>query len=82
MNVAVALPDATATEPGTVNAAALLDKVTVAPIVFETVTVQVELAPGPRLVGVHTTPLNTTGATSEMAAVCVLPFNEAVIVPV
>ena len=73
MNVAVALPDATATEAGTVNAAALLDSVTVAPIVFETVTVQVELAPGPRLVGVHWSNETITGATTVSVAVCEVP---------
>jgi hypothetical protein len=54
----------------------------VAPPVFDTVTVHVELAPEPRLVGLQLNPLNTTGATSEIVVVCVLPFNVAVIVAV
>jgi hypothetical protein len=82
VNVAVVLPDPTATEPGTVSAAALLDSVTVAPPVFDTVTVHVALAPEPRLVGLHVSPLTTTGATSEIEAVCVFPFSVAVTVAV
>ena len=53
MNVAVVLPAPTVTDAGTVNAAALSDSVTVAPPVFDTVTVHVELAPDPRLAGLH-----------------------------
>ena len=82
VKVAVVLPDATATEAGTVNAAALSESVTVAPPVFDTITVQVELPPDPRLVGLQVSPLSTTGATSEMFAVCVLPFSVAVMVAV
>ena len=52
-NVAVVLPAPTVTDAGTVNAAALSDNVTVAPPVFDTVTVHVELAPDPRLAGLH-----------------------------
>ena len=82
VNVAVVLADPTATEAGTVNPAALLDSATVAPPVFDTVTVHVALAPDPRLVGLQLTPLTTTGATSEIVAVCVLPFSVAAIVAV
>ena len=78
--VAVVLPDPTVTEAGTVSAAALSDNVTVAPPVFDTVTVHVELPPDPRLAGTHASPLSTTGATSEIAAVCVLPLSVAVMV--
>ena len=82
VNVAVVLPDATVTEAGTVNGAALLDSVTVAPPVLDTVAVQVALALDPRLVGAHVNPVSNTGATSEIAAVCALPFNVAVSVAV
>ena len=75
-------PDPTVTEAGTVNAAALLDSVTVAPPVFDTVAVHAELPPGPRLAGLHASPLSTTGATSAIVAVCVLPFSVAVMVAV
>jgi hypothetical protein len=82
VNVAVVLPAPTVTEADTVNAPALLDSVTVAPPVFDTVTVQVELPPDPRLVGAHASALSTTGATSEIVAVCVPPFSVAVMVAV
>jgi len=82
VKVAVALPDPIVTEAGTVNAAALLDRFTVAPLDLETVTVHVALAPDPRLAGTHARPLSTTGATSEMVAVCELPFSVAVMVAV
>jgi hypothetical protein len=82
VKVAVVLPDATAAEAGTVNAAALLDTVTVAPPVCVTVTVQVALPPDPRLAGLHVSPLSNTGATSAIVAVCVLPFSVAVMVAV
>jgi hypothetical protein len=82
VNVAVVLPAPTVTEAGTVSAAALLDSVTVAPPVFDTVTVHVELTPEPKVVGLHVRPLSTTGASSEIEAVCVLPFSVAVTVAV
>ena len=82
VKVAVVLPAPTATEAGSVNGTALSDSVTVAPPVFDTVTVHVELAPEARLVGLQVNPLSTTGATSEMLAVCVLPFSVAVMVAV
>ena len=75
-------PEPTAIETGTVNAAALLDSVTVAPAALDTVTVQVALPPDPRLVGLHVSPLTNTGAAREIVAVCVLPFNVAVRVAV
>jgi len=76
------LPDPTVADAGTVSAAALLDSVTVAPPVFDTVTVQVEFAPGPRLVGLQINALSTTGATSDIVAVFVLPLSVAVMVAV
>ena len=82
VNVAVVLADPTVTEPGVVSTAELSDNVTVAPPVFDTVTVQVELAPEARLVGLQVSPLSTTGATSEMFAVRVLAFSVAVMVAV
>jgi len=82
VKVAVVLPDPRVTETGTVSAAALLDRDTVAPPVFDTVTVHVEFAPDPRLAGLHVSPLSTTGATSEIVAVCVLPSRVAVMVAV
>jgi hypothetical protein len=44
--------------------------------------VQVELAPDPRLVGLHVNPISVTGGASEMVAVAVLPFRVAVTVAV
>ena len=82
MNVAVVLPAPTATEAGVVNSAALSDSVTVAPPVFERVTVHVELAPEPRVLGLHVSPLTVTGAMSEIVAVWALPFSVAVTVAV
>ncbi len=67
--VAVVLADPTVTLAGVVNAAELLDKLTVAPPVFDTVTVQVALAPEPRLEGLQPSAVTTAGATSEMVAV-------------
>ena len=82
VKVAVVLPAAIATEGGTVNAAALLDSVTVAPPVFDTVTVHVELAPDSRLAGAHASPPTTVAVARVMVAVCVLPFSVAVMVAV
>jgi len=58
VNVAVVLEDPTVTEAGTVSVAALLDSATVAPPVFDTVAVHVELAPEAKLVGEHVMELN------------------------
>ena len=82
VNVAVVLPDPTVNEAGTANAAALLDSVTVAPLVFDTVTVHVELAPEPRLVGLHVSPLTTVAVASEIEAVAVPPFSVAVMIAI
>ena len=69
VNVAVVIDAPTVTEPGTVSAAALLDKLTVAPPVFDTVTVHVELPPDPRLLGLHVSPLTTVAVASVMVVV-------------
>jgi hypothetical protein len=82
VKVAIVLPDPTVTVPGTVNAAALLDSVTAAPPVFDTVTMHVELLPDPRLAGLHVRPLRTVAVASVIVAVCVLPFSVAVMVAV
>jgi hypothetical protein len=82
VKLAVVLPDPTVTEAGVVSATALSDSVTVAPPVFDTVTVQVALAPDSRLAGLQLNPLSSTGATSEIVAVRVLPFRLAVTVAV
>jgi hypothetical protein len=82
VKVAVVLLDPIVTDAGTVNAAAVLDSVTVAPPVCVTVTVQVALPPDPKLAGLHVTPLSSTAVTSEIVAVCMLPFTVAVMVAV
>ena len=82
VNVAVVLPAPTVTEGGTVNAAVLLDRATVAPPVLDTVTVHVELTPDPRLVGLHVSPLTTVAVPSAIVAVAVPPFSVAVMVAV
>ena len=82
VNVAVVLPTPTVTDVGTVSAAALSERVTVAPPVFETVTVQVELPPDPRLAGAHVSALTTVAVASVIVAVAVLPFSAAVMVAV
>jgi hypothetical protein len=81
-NVAVVLPAPTVTEAGTVKAAVLLDSVTVAPPVFDTVTVHVALPPDPRLVGLHVNPLSPAAAARAIVAVAAPPFNLAVRVAV
>jgi hypothetical protein len=85
VKVAVVDADVTVTEAGTVSTPTLLDRLTAAPpalAAFDSVTVQVEFAPVPRLVGLHDTALTTVAAASEMVAVCELPFREAVTVAV
>ena len=81
-NVAIVLPAPTVTVAGTVKDAVLVDSATVAPAVFDTVTVHVALAPDPRLGGVHVNPLTTVAVASEIEAVCVFPFSVAVTVAV
>ena len=82
VNVAVVFPELTATVDGTLNPATLLDSVTVAPPMLDTVAAQVEVAPDPRLVGVQANPISVTGGVSEIVAVAVLPFRVAVMVAV
>ena len=82
VNVAVVFPELTATVDDTLNPATLLDSVTVAPPMPDTVAVQAELAPDPRLVGVQVNPIKVTGGASEMVAIAVLPFRVAVMVAV
>jgi hypothetical protein len=70
-------PVATLTEAGTVNAAALLASVTTippAPAGCEIVTMQVDVAPELRLVGLHDRKVTVVAATSEIDADCELPL--------
>ena len=78
VKLAVLLPAATTTVAGTVSAPVLLDRDTVTPTVFDTVAVQVELPPGPRIAGVQLSALTAACAVSAMLAVCVLPLRLAV----
>jgi hypothetical protein len=78
----VVLAAPTVTEAGTVNDAALLDSATVAPPVFDSVTVHVELPPDPRLVGLQVSEFTSIGADNEMVAVRVLAPSVAVMVAV
>ena len=82
VNVVVVPLAPTATVDGTLNPATLLDNATVAPPAADTVAVQVEVAPDPRLVGLHVNPVSVTGGVKEMVAVSVLPFRVAVMVAV
>src|ERR1039458_3067773 len=82
MKVAVVAPAATATDPGTVSAAVLLDSVTVPPAAFVSVTVQVLVPPLLSVAGVHDNELTVTAAAKAIDAICVLPFNDAVSVAV
>jgi len=71
VKVAVVAPAATVTDPGTVSAAPVSDKVTTAPpagAAFVKVTLQVLAAFGPRLVGLHASDDTSTGATRLTAA--------------
>ncbi len=70
-------PDATVTDAGTVSAAALLERDTAIPpepAACDSVTVQADVPPEPRLAGVHDTRLTAAGATSRIDAVCELPL--------
>ncbi len=80
--MAVVFPVPTVTDAGTLSAPALLASPTMAPPVFDTVTVHVELAPVPRVEGLQMSPLRTVAVASEIVAVCVLPLSVAVIVAV
>jgi hypothetical protein len=80
VKLAEVAPAATLTETGTVNAAALLDSVTAIPpepAGCEIVTVQVDVPPELRPVGLHdrrVTVVTVVTATSEIDAVCELPL--------
>jgi hypothetical protein len=60
----------------------LLESVTVAPPVCETVTVQVELPPEPRVEGAQLSAVRVICDANASVAVCVLPFRVAVTVAV
>ena len=84
VKVAVVALAETATEPGTVNAALLLDSETVPPPVPLIVTVQVDVPPEFRLPGAHDTLLSVGGAPPpitmlppEPDAVMATPFGSA-----
>jgi len=65
------VPDATLTEAGTANAAALLESATVAPpepADLDNVTVQADDPPVVRLVGLHDSALTVVCASSDMYA--------------
>jgi hypothetical protein len=81
VKVALARPDCTVTEAGTVRAAALLESDTAAPLepaALESVTVQEEVPAEVRLVGVHDNELTSVEGTTEIDAVEELPFKAAV----
>jgi hypothetical protein len=59
-------PAATVTDPGTVNAATPLERITTVPpppAALDSDTVQVETAPDPRIVGGHVTAFNAAGGS-------------------
>jgi hypothetical protein len=83
LKFAVVAAAATVIEAGTVSNALLLASVTVDPptgAVCVSVTVQLLTALCPRLVGLHTTPDTSTGATRLSVAVCELAPSVAVTV--
>jgi hypothetical protein len=76
VKVAVVDPTATATDPGTVSAAVLLDSVTVPPPVFVSVTVQLLVPPLLSVAGVQLKPAKTGGAAGAVT-VPPLPLMES-----
>jgi hypothetical protein len=82
VKVAVVLAGATVTNAGTLSAPRLLDSPTVTAPACETVTVQVETPPEPRVEGVQLSPLRVTGAVKATLAVWVVPLRVAVMVAV
>jgi len=83
VKVAVADPDATVTEAGTVSAVLLLASITLNPpagAVWVSVAVQVLTAFCPKLAGLHATSETSTRATRLFDAVCELLPRVAVIV--
>ena len=78
---AVAAPDNTVTEAGTVSVAWLLESATLAPpdpAACDRVTEQADVPPEVRLVGLQETRLTVVGATSRIEAVCELLLYDAV----
>jgi hypothetical protein len=83
VNVAVVAPADTVTDAGTVSSVLLLASVTEAPPAgagWVVVTVQVDTALCPRLVGLHATPDTSTGACRLIVAVWELVPSVAVTV--
>ena len=78
VKVAVVAAAPTVTLPGTARVFWSLASATVAPPVFDTVTVQVDAAPDARLAGVQLSPVTVTGDTSATAKPLWLPFRLAV----
>ena len=77
LKVPVVAAAATVTDAGVVSVVLLSDSVTLAPpagAAFDSVTVHVLDAFGPRLVGVHTTDETRTGATRLTVAFAELPL--------
>ena len=82
LNVAVVDPAATVTDVGTVSVALVFVSATVLPpagAAWFSVTMQLLVPLGPRVVGSHASPVTTVGATRLMV-VCALPPNVAVTV--
>jgi hypothetical protein len=73
--LALLAPDNTVTEPGTVKAAALLerDTTTFALTAFDITTVQVDDAPDPKVPGKQETDVNTAAETKETDVVTAAP---------
>jgi hypothetical protein len=71
----------TVTEAGMRNAAVLVESDTAAPpepAVFDNFTVQVDVAPAPRLLGPHDNEFKTTDVTSKSEAFLETPLKVAV----
>ena len=80
VNVAVALPAAIETTPGTLRLPLLLESPTVPPADFDSVTVQFVVAPLTKAVDAHVRELMFVCASSEIDDDCDEPFNDAVTV--
>jgi hypothetical protein len=77
VKLAMMVPAATLTDPGTVNAASLLDSVTVKPpepAGLDSVTVHVEVPPELTVAGVQKSELKDASGERIMLAVCELPL--------
>ncbi len=78
VNVAELAPEATVTEAGTVRSGVLLARVMTAPLggaACDKVTVQVEVAPLPRLVGAHANELKTAWGWAATVRATVVIFE-------